>query len=184
VAGISATAGVIRKTGTNTFGTLTSGATGEALLATTTPAAGRTALELGTAATVNTGTASGNVPLLGTGGRIAISQLPAREIISLTPINDFVAAGTCQLVIEGNGNAFVNYSVTRSAIPAGGTAIFSWTGFAAAQDSVVSEFDGITSDLIRVFVAGGTSTLAFAKISGAGSTVGSLAGTVRFRLVL
>lgn len=57
---------------------ITPGATGLALLDDTSAAAARTTLGLGTAATLNTGTSSGNIPVLGTGGRLAAAQVPVQ----------------------------------------------------------------------------------------------------------
>lgn len=54
---------------------LTTTSYGRAFLALADAAAARTALSLGTAATVNTGTASGDIPLLGASGVLAIGRL-------------------------------------------------------------------------------------------------------------
>lgn len=53
--------------------------------------ASRTALELGTVATLNTGTSSGNVPVLDGSGKLSTSVLPALSITSVQTVADITA---------------------------------------------------------------------------------------------
>ncbi len=64
LAALDATAGIVRQTGASTFVRLTDTPAGRALLEAADAAAQRTALGLGTAALVNTGTGAANVPTI------------------------------------------------------------------------------------------------------------------------
>lgn len=66
----------------------------------------KTALGLGTAAYVNTGTASGNVPLLGAGGRLAMPQLPTAITYSNSGegFSNNVGLGQGGLTLSANNN--------------------------------------------------------------------------------
>jgi hypothetical protein len=67
---------LIYATGSDVFSTTDFSAFGRSLIDDADASAGRATLGLGSAATVNTGTTSGTIPLLGTGGHLANATMP------------------------------------------------------------------------------------------------------------
>lgn len=73
-----------------------------AILAASSKAGARTAIDLGTASTVNTGTAEGEVPLLIAGGVLPASMIPAISITSIQTVADQAARLALTNVQEGD----------------------------------------------------------------------------------
>lgn len=86
------------------------------------PANVKTALGLGTAAYVNTGTASGNVPLLGTGGKLAMAQLPTAITYSNSGegFSNNVALGQSGITLSSNNKESGNVEQTNIDITGAG----------------------------------------------------------------
>lgn len=144
----------------------------------------RTELGLGSAATVNTGTTSGTVPVLGTGGRLDQARMPAYTEIALTPINSFTApAGESnRLFVYPDGSAELFFALSHASIPAAGTVALSWDVAyqALGQTYPVTASTGV-ADIFRMAITQNTSSLLFSKLSGPSSTVFFSRGSIRFR---
>lgn len=99
-----------------------------------TPSQARTVMGLGTAATANTGTSSGNVPVLDVSGKLSTSVLPPLSITSIQVVSNQAARLALSNVQEGdavkqtdNGITYLltsgDPSINGSWVPIGDTAI-------------------------------------------------------------
>lgn len=95
---------------------------------------------LGTASALNTGTASGDIPVLGSGGKLATSTIPA---LAMTDVS-VVASQAAQLALTAEeGDVAVRSDLTKTYIHNGGSAgtMADWTELSAigAVSSVNSQ---------------------------------------------
>lgn len=120
-------------------------------------AAARANLGLGTVATKNTGTSSGNIPVLDSGGKIDVSVLPA---LAITDTNVVSSQGAMLALTAEVGDLAVRTDVNKTFIlkTAGAGTLSNWQELLTPTDSVIS-------------VAGktGVVTLANTDISGFGT---------------
>lgn len=145
-----------------------------------TPAGARTSLELGTAATVNTGTTNGTIPVLTTNGRLPDSTAHQwAKVSDLTPINGFTALSTDwpnELWSHPSGLKLVRFGLVNTTANPSNTIALSWSGNIATQlwNTPVST-DGNGA---RVYVAG--SDLVYDKGASAPSTITFCIGSLFF----
>jgi hypothetical protein len=105
----------------------------------------RTNLGLGTAATANTGTASGEVPLLGTGGRLAIAR-----VASGTPDGTKFVRDDGTLASPGGGSTLLNRKIGVS----GSYSISSGTPVDVDATNLAITFTVPASGAVRVVLEG------------------------------
>src|SRR5690606_5533324 len=97
----------------------------------------RNNLGLGTAATLNIGTSSGNIPVLGSGGVLPTSVIPAVAIVEVF----VVASQSAQLaLIAEEGDVAVRTDLNKSYIHNGGSA-----GTMADWQELLTPTDAVTS---------------------------------------
>jgi hypothetical protein len=138
-------------TGSGTASLATFTAAGRALVDDADAAAQRTTLGLGTSATVDTGTTSGTIPLLSTGGVLPIARLATGTPDGTKFVRD---DGTLAAPSGGSGTAKKGIKAVRTAgnVTVGST---SWTAVDTALDLVVA---AVAGDVIVLSLSGRTIT--------------------------
>jgi hypothetical protein len=101
------------------------------------PSTARTNLGLGTAAVLNTGTASGDIPILGAGGKLASSVLPA---IAITDTFVIASQAAMLALTAETGDVAVRTDLNKSFILAGSNpaTLAHWQELLTPTDAVLS----------------------------------------------
>jgi len=112
IAGLTGAADkVLTSTGVGTFVLVPMTAAGRAIIDDADAAAQRTTLGLGTAATLNTGTSSGNIPVLGAGGLLDTAVLPS---VAITDVFVVASQAAMLALTAQKGDIAVRTDINKS----------------------------------------------------------------------
>ena len=146
----------------------------------------RASLDLGTAATVNTGTTEGTIPVLGAGGRLDKDRLPANSTATLTLANSFTqnSGATASLrIIPGTRTAILSFSLDRSTTWTGWLSALTWSSaYVAVHDVVIYANTGTDQagmQTMRARVLSGASALELLPLAAAAPFV-AISGQIVF----
>lgn len=128
-------------------------------------ATARTTLGLGTAATVNTGTASGDLPLLSTGGVLPIARLATGTPDGTKFVRD---DGTLAVPAGGGGSGAGGWGIPRTFLPGLRASPLAVSAVNEAHYYRVEDSGAITAVYLRIGVASGNISIAAYTNSGSG----------------
>jgi len=112
IAGLTGAADkVLTSTGVGTFALVPMTAAGRAIIDDADAAAQRTTLGLGTAATLNTGTSSGNIPVLDAGGLLDTAVLPS---VAITDVSVVASQAAMLALTAQKGDIAVRTDINKS----------------------------------------------------------------------